>query len=402
MRLELTKRAVDGLRPGKADVLVWDRDLRRFGVRLTPAGARSFVIQYRLAGVSRRYTIGGFGQPWTCDSARKEARRLLARVDAGQDPHAEKLAARTGATVADLGERFLAEHADAKKKPSTAAEYRRIVKALIGPKLGRVRVADVTSADVARLHHSLRATPYTANRAAAVLGVMFACALRWRWRTDGVNPVRGLERFREHKRERFLSADELERLGAALTAAERGELTRPRDDGTTEPLTFSPFALAALRLLALTGARRGEVLGLEWAHVALARGVLRLPDSKTGAKTVYLPAAARAVLAALPRVEGTPYVFAGRRAGAALVNLKAPWAAIRTAAGLPDVRLHDLRHSFAAAGAGAGFGLPVIGKALGHKAAATTARYAHVAPDPVREAVEAVGGRIAAALAGGR
>lgn len=401
MRVRLSKNVVDKAKPGPTNLFLWDTALPRFGLKVTPAGAKTYVVQYRQGGRVRRYTIGRHGQPWTVETARKDAQAQLGRVAKGEDPQTVKTGTRDAPTVADLADRFLREHADAKKKPSTAAEYRRIVQTIIGPKLGRVRVADLTSADVARLHHSLRASPYTANRAAAVLGVMCSCALRWRWRTDGVNPVRGLERFREQKRERFLAPTELERLGKVLTAAERGKLARKSEEsGEHEPVTVSPFALAAIRLLALTGARRGEVLGLRWEHVDLEQGVVRLPDSKTGAKSIYLPGTARAVLASLPRVEGTPYVFPGGREGAALVNLKKPWGAIREAAGLPDVRLHDLRHSFAAAGAGAGLGLPIIGRALGHKTPTTTARYAHVAPDPVREAVEAVGGRIAAGLAG--
>jgi integrase len=203
-------------------------------------------------------------------------------------------------------------------------------------------------------------------------------------RPDGSNPCRHVEKFGERKRERMLSPAELARLGEALAAY----------DG-------SPYAVAAVNLLVFTGARLGEVLGLQWEWIDFERGEARLPDSKTGAKTLHLPPPARAVLADLPRLDGNPYVIAGAKEGAALVNLEKPWRAIRKAAGLDDVRLHDLRHAFASVAASSGMGLPIIGKMLGHTQAATTARYAHLASDPVKAAAAAVAGKIAAAMAAG-
>jgi integrase len=305
-------------------------------------------------------------------------------IEDGADPAADKMARREAPRIAELAERFLAEHAEAKRKGSTAAEYKRLVDKIILPALGKRKVVDVNRAEVTKLHHANRAAPYQANRVLAVLSKMFNLAERWGLRPDGSNPCRHVEKFAERKRERMLSPAELARLGDALAA----------HDG-------SPYAVAAVKLLVFTGARLGEVLRLRWEWIDFERGEARLPDSKTGAKTLHLPPPALAVVAELPRLDGNPFVIAGAKEGAALVNLEKPWRAIRAAAGLDDVRLHDLRHAFASVAASSGMGLPIIGKILGHSQPATTARYAHLASDPVKAAAAAIAGKIAAAMAGG-
>jgi integrase len=305
----------------------------------------------------------------------------LGLVAAGADPAAERSARKEAPTVAELAALFLAEHVETKRKPRTAREYRRLIGNVILPALGRKRVADVTRADVARLHHARRATPTEANRALALLSTMFNFSERVGERPDGSNPCRHVERFPQRRRERFLSEDELARLGDALAA-----------------YTGSPYHVATIKLLIFTGARLGEVLGLRWEWVDFDRGDARLPDSKTGAKTIQLPAPALEVLAALPRIESEPHVL-GRHRGTTFIE--APWRRIRTAAGLGDVRLHDLRHAFASVAASAGLALPIIGKMLGHTQAQTTQRYAHLASDPVKAAAAAVAAKIAAAMSGG-
>jgi integrase len=212
---------------------------------------------------------------------------------------------------------------------------------------------------------------------------MMNLAERWGMRPDGSNPCRHVEKFAERKRERMLSAEELGRLGGALA-----------------DYNGSPYVVAAVKLLVFTGARLSEVLGLRWDWVDFSRGEARLPDSKTGAKTLHLPPPALAVLSALPRMDGNPHVICGRVEGAALVNLEKPWRQIRKSADLDGVRLHDLRHAFASVAASAGMGLPIIGKMLGHAQAATTARYAHLASDPVKAAAATVAGGIADAMEG--
>ncbi len=386
MKTRITKRIVDSLTPSDGtETILWDIDLAGFGCRVRPGGAKTYFVSYRAgrgrAAPMRKLTIGRHGNPWTPEMAREEARRILADVAHGADPAAERDAAKKAETLADLAARFMAEHVSAKRKSRTGAEYARLLDKLILPALGPVKLADVTRAAVSRLHYALRGTPYQANRVLALLSKMMNLAEAWGLRPNGSNPCAHVERYAEHHRERLLSAEELARLGDAIRAY-RG----------------SPFVPAAIRLLLFTGARLNEILGLQWDWIDYQRGEARLPDSKTGRKTLHLPAPALAVLSDLPRLEGNPFVIAGQVKGARLVNLETPWRAIRAAAGLPDARLHDLRHAFASIGAAAGDSLLVLGKVLGHTQAATTQRYAHLASDPVKATAGRIAGKIADAL----
>ena len=231
----------------------------------------------------------------------------------------------------------------------------------------------------------MRDKPYQANRVLALLSKFFNWCEKHGYRPDSSNPCRHIEKFKEQRRERFLSPLELARLGEALTEAETNDTT-------------SPYVIAALRLLVLTGARLSEILTLKWSYVDYENNLLRLPDSKTGAKVIYVNAPALQILSDLPRLEGNPFVICGKREGARLINPQKPWRRIRKAAGLDDVRIHDLRHSFASVAAGSGQSLPVIGALLGHTQPQTTARYAHLAADPLRAASDAIGGRISDAM----
>jgi integrase len=392
----ITKKVVDALAPGS---LLWDRECRGFAVR-RQAETRVYLVKYRTEGRRQRwYRIGEHGSPWTPETARKEARRILGLVAQGQDPAAVKINTRTAPTVGDLCDRFLTEHCP-KLRPSTVREYRKNIASIIKPKLGRYLVTDVTRADLARLHHALRGTPSHANRIVTLCSKLFNLAERWGLRPDGSNPARHVERFRERKRERYLSAEELARLGAALTAAERDGTVTPKDGA--KAVSINPFALAAIKLLLFTGARRGEILSAKWDYYDRKHGLLRLPESKTGAKVIPLNAPARAVLDGLARLDGNPYIIPSVVGEAKpMVVLYDAWDAIRTAAGLEDVRLHDLRHSHASIDVSAGLALPIVGKILGHTVAQTTQRYAHVAPDPAREASELIGEEIVAALGNG-
>jgi integrase len=335
MRARIMKRTVDALRaPEAGEVVLWDDAVAGFGVRVRPGGAKTYVLMYR-AGTGRtapqrKVTLRTHGSPWTPDTARAEAKRLLGLVAGGADPAATKAERRKAETVADLADRFLIEHVGVKRKARTAREYQRLFERIIIPTLGKKKIGDVTRPDVARLHHAGRATPYQANRTLAVLSKMFNLAEAWGLRPDGSNPCRHVERYPEQGRERMLSAAELARLGDTLNA-----------------YGGSPYVPAAVKLLLFTGARLSEILNLRWDYIDFDRDEARLHDSKTGAKTLHLAPPAMSVLADLPRDDGNPHVIIGQKDGSGLVNLEKPWRAIRATAGLPDVWLHDLRHAFA-------------------------------------------------------
>ena len=388
MRRKITKNSITSVAPGAADRFLWDTDLAGFGLKVTPAGARVYVVQYRAARRLRRYTIGRHGSPWTPEAARREAARLLGIIARGDDPAQAKEAAKVEPTFAAFAERYMADHAALHKKPSTVKDQRSLLRCHLVPAFGRLRLSAITPQLIERLQRKMAATQRRANYARDVLAAMFTRAAEWELVPEGFNPARRVRKFKEPRgRERFLSYEELARLGIAL--------------GTAETAGWSPAAaIAGLRLLIFTGARKSEILGLHWRMVEFERALLRLPDSKTGEKIIYLSAPALQLLAELPRIAGNPHVLPGERSGRHLVNIEKTWRRVRHDAGLDDVRLHDLRHSFAAIGAGAGLGLPVIGALLGHTETSTTARYAHLAADPVRAANEAIGRRIAAALAG--
>jgi integrase len=387
MKQKITKRAVDQLSPHKRDLFLWDSDVVGFGIRCRRSGAKHYVLKMRAGGRQRWMTIGRHGSPWTPDAARTEALRLLGLKAAGKDPASERDRQKGVITVAELGVRFLADYVPQHCKPSTSGEYRRAVELFINPALGRHRISDVQRADVANFHQALKDRRYQANRALGVLSKMMNLAEEWGLRPDASNPCRHVTKFRELKRERYLTQEELQRLGATLADAQASQ-------------TESPFVIAAIGLLILTGARLGEILTLRWQFVDLENRILRLPDSKTGAKLIYLNDAVIKMLRAMPSLDGNPYVIPGQKPCSHLVELQKPWRRIRAKAKLPDVRIHDLRHSFASVAAGIGMSLPMIGKLLGHSQPATTARYAHLAADPIRAASNLIGEEIASAIYG--
>ena len=385
--MALTEKRIRDMKPEAKTRIAWDDQVRGLGVRITPAGVKSFVLNYRVAGRERRMTLGRIAE-LSLSKARSRAGEELELVRKGIDPLAQKEARRDAPTMAQLFERYVSDYARPHKKPRSVEEDERLIRLHLGPAFGRRKVAELTRDEIDRWHKSMKAKPGAANRSRSLLSKMMNLAEAWGWRPDGSNPVRHIKPFKESDGvERFLSPAEMQALGDALRSYEA-------DGG-------SPFATAAIRLLALTGARRSEVLSLRWDWVDFDGARLNLPDSKTGKKVIPLNAAALAVLAALPRVEGNPHVFPGRTESGHIVDLKKPWLQVRKRAELTDVRLHDLRHSFASLGAGSGMGLPVIGALLGHREARTTARYAHLSDDPLRAASDAIGRQIAAALGGG-
>jgi integrase len=401
MQKKITKRNVDATEAGDGDVFVWDTEVKGFGLKVTPKGRKVYLLQYRLPGSStRRYTIGVHGAPWTPDGARSEAVALMGQVSRGEDPTELRKAERADPTIAELCDLYLAEGV-ATKKPSTVEADRARLERHVKPLLGRKNLRALSRADITRFLSDVaagktavdertrkrgraivRGGPIAANRARATLSAVLAFANERGLRTD--NPARGVKTFKEGKRTRFLSNDEIARLGEALRASEK--------DGV------NPYAVAAIRLLVLTGCRKNEILSLRWDEVDIGSGFLRLSDSKTGAKPVHLGAPARALLAELPRQSGNPFVICGEKPGGHFVGLQKVWNNVRTKAGLDDVRLHDLRHSFASVAARSGESLLVIGKVLGHSTSSATSRYAHLSNDPVRSATESVSNEIYAIM----
>jgi integrase len=303
-------------------------------------------------------------------------------------------------TVAELCDLYLAEGCST-KKPATIATDRGRITRHIKPLLGDRLVRELKRADVERFMIDVangktatvvktcprgkavvRGGKGTAARTVGFLGAILAFAVQREIRPD--NPARGVKRFRSRSCDRFLSETELARLGQLLSDAEKAGVNR--------------YAIAAIRLLALTGCRKKEILSLKWNWVDLERNVLRLPDSKTGEKTVYLGASATELLKSLDRKDGSPYVFPSNRDDGHFKALQGIWLDLRAKAGLNDVRLHDLRHSFASFAAAEGTSLLIIGKLLGHKNSTTTARYAHLADDPLHRAADLVSKQIAGKL----
>lgn len=408
----ISKRSVDAFRcgAGKDREILWDTELAGFGVIAFPTGKKVYCIQYRKDGRSRRSRIGEHGR-LTPDEARSQAKRHLGRVEEGADPIADRQAARAVRTLREVADDFLSLHVATKRKPRTRDGYKGLLDLHILPAFGNRRMKDLRRSDIARLHLKISKTsPGAANRCIALISAIW----NWAARRDEVkfadNPAKGIEKNPEEGRERYLSGAELARLGDALREAEtiglpyRVDPNNPKSkhgpkEGQRRP-PLDPFAVAALRLLILTGARLREILDAKWDYVDLERAMMHLPDSKTGKKTLYLSAPALEVLANLPRIDDNPFLIAGENPSAPRADLKKPWNAIRRATGLDDVRIHDLRHSFASVGAGASLGLPVIGKLLGHSQPATTARYAHLDADPLRKAADTIGAAISGAMAG--
>lgn len=405
----ISKKSVDALATPepKKRTFLWDDSLTGFGVMALPSGTRSYIVQYRQAGVLRRYSIGLHGR-LTPDEARSEAKKLLGQAETGIDPIAAKKAAAGVPTFKEIMTDFLDKHAANRCKASTLSEYRRQSLRLIR-KFGGKKVDAITKAHVRDYHTALSSTPIEANRVLS----LFRAAWNWAQAQELIeipNPASGIKKFKEQAVERYLTSEELGRLGAVLAEAETVGLlysvdeSKPKAKHAAKPenrrTVVDPFAVGAIRLLLFTGARRQEILKAKWTDFDAERGMLMLPDSKTGKKPIYLSAAALAVLSSLPRIKDHPYIIPGLVENMPRSDLNKPWAAVKRAAKLEGLRLHDLRHSFASFGAGASMGLPLIGKLLGHSQAATTNRYAHIAADPLRRAADTIGATIEAAMAG--
>jgi integrase len=381
--------------PAKGNKIHYDDgEPKGFGVCVTRAGHKSYVINYRVrtTGRERRYTIGSCAN-WGCTAARTEAKRLKQEIDRGGDPLADLEDSRSAPTVADLIERFELEHLP-RKKPSTAADYRHLIGKHIRPHLGRLKVAEVSFSHIDELHRKITRAghPVRGNVVLRVLSKMFNLAVKWAYRSD--NPCKGVEQNTEYKRERYLSADELQRLTGALA-------THPDQS-----------AANVIRILLLTGARRGEVLGMRWADVDLDKAIWSKPASSTKTKVAHsvpLSAPVRELVSGIrteavgthPRKPLGEYVFTGAGSRQHVTDIQRFWRQVCRAAGIQGLRIHDLRHSHASFLVSRGASLPLIASLLGHASIQTTQRYSHMFDSPQRAAVEEVGRIIAAAVGNG-
>lgn len=384
-KTRLTKTKVESMSLGS---VLWDMDVSGFGVR-RQRGYPIYFLKTRIGSRQRWFTIGKHGHPWTVDQARSRALAYLGDIAQDKDPATLRDSDAKVPTLAKAVEIYLAKDVDPSKRKSTAAQYRDVLERVCLPIVGQIRVHEIKTSDVSDLHYQLRKTPVTANRAIAIMSSLLNWCEQAGYRKKDSNPVKGVKKFKEKPRQRYLSIRELGRLGVALARAGRTK-------------TETPWVLAAIRLLLFTGMCRNEVLTLRWEHVNIEKSMLFLPETKTGPRVVYLSAPALAVLAGLPRVAKNPFVIVGDKPGAHLVNIAKPWKRICKVARFRDVRVHDLRHSFASVGASGGVSLPIIGRLLGHSQMITTERYSHLSADPVRAANEAMGNQIAAMLHGKR
>ena len=377
--LAINKRTVDSLKVEGKDVVFWDRDVPGFGIRVYPSGRKIYTVQSRGPDGIRRVSLGRHGD-LTPDRARRQAMATIDRIKRGEEP---VQAAAPVFTVADLAKRYLEAHVDVNCNAHTQGIYRGSLENHILPALGNKAVSKVGRAEVSALHYNLRETPRAANRALMVLSKMFSLAEVWGLASPGGNPCRYVIRYKEGMRERFLTEEEYRRVGAAMCALEgRGEL--------------QSRAAAAFRLLMLTGCRLGEILSLRWDDVDRKAGELRLRDAKTGSRKVALTPVAMRVLSGIPRVGKSPWVFSGKNPKHRLSTLTPYWHFVRKEAEVEDVRIHDLRHSYASRALALGESLTMIGRLLGHTDVGSTARYAHLARDAERVAVARVGDSIEA------
>jgi integrase len=390
-KVKLTKISVESIKPPAAgERIVWDDALTGFGVRVSSKGRRTYFVYSRTrAGKQVKMKLGVHGTI-TAPRAREIASHELGKIAAGGDPAEEKRQAKVAEakrlaipTVAQLCDRYLDEWAEVHKRPISIRDDRAMIQKLIKPKLGSKRVSDVEREDIIALHNSMKVTPYRANRTLALLSKMFSLAVI-DWKLCQENPCKGIARYAEQPRERHLSPDELSRLADALAAYP------------------SQSTADAVRLLLLTGCRRGEALAMTWTQVDREPGAWWKPAANTKSNRehrVPLSPGALAVIESLRRrrKSDSPFVFPGRsRTERPAADLKKCWQTVSAAAEIADCRMHDLRHSFASLLVNGGYSLPLIGALLGHTQTKTTARYSHLADKALREATERVDAQLAA------
>lgn len=407
----LTNRLVDGLQPGTKVYIAYDNTLAGFGCRVTPTGSKSWIVEFRKRRrrcSKERMTIGRVGLI-SAEQAREKAHNILARVRLGEDVVARFESDRETKSIRELVEVFLAREVKPLRKSTTYVLYKGYAENHVVPAIGTKLATELTYRDTSQLHRKIgQSAPTTANRVISFLSGLYSWAAKSGEVPQNFNPTKGVESFKERPREYFLNVSELERLEHSLTLAETDGLPWPIDESKPKAKhapkienrreIFSIYATNAIRLLLHTGCRLREILHLRWTEVDFERKILKLPDSKTGKKTVYLSDEALAIIQSLPRTSS--FVIAGNNPSQPRKDLKRPWSAITRHAELGGVRIHDLRHTFASHALSQGVPIPVIGKLLGHRNIDTTMRYAHLSSAPLHRAARETGSALAAALSG--
>lgn len=372
--MKFTKSRIEAIKPEKRECFVWDESIRGFGLRVSPKGKKSYFIQYRLHGKTNRIHLGSAEHILLSD-AQKAASIILSDLAVGRNPALERQRLRKSPTMEKVVSRYLSEHVEPKLKKSTAEDYKRILNNHILPRFRTMKVKTITHKDIMSLHHAMRESPYRANCTVRVLSKIFNLCERWGYREHGSNPCRHIEKYKETSRQRFLTKEELQRLWHVL-------------DHEEEMHTTSRYAISAYRLLILTGCRLGEIQKLKWSQVHGNRVEFR--DTKTGYKRLPFNAEAMRILNAIPKRDCNPYIICGEKPGSHIVNLQKSWRRIREKAELTDVRIHDLRHTFASHAVMGGTPLAIVSKLLGHSKIGTTMRYAHLADKELMKASDAI------------
>jgi integrase len=390
----------------------WDDLDTGFGIRRQRRSA-VFIVRYRQNRVRQCVTVGRH-EDISAEEARRKAQTILMAVRKRALEPAPWSIRRSKSGILYFGEaaeRYLTEFAKPRKKPKSLRADRRNLELHILPRIGNLRLSQIDRPLLIKLHASQQETPIAANRCLALISHIFSMAEKWGITAAGSNPCRGIDRFPEVFRDRYLNEDDLMRLGDAFKIARGGYQavdwsSYSRDDRFTRRSPEDWRAIAAVRLLLLTGARVNEILTLRWSWIDWRLGIARLPDSKTGPKTLFLPEPALRLLEELkvrvPRdYSRSQFVLPGDRVNTNFQGLFGAWQRIRIIARLKDLRLHDLRHVYASTAVAGGDSLYIVGRILGHRRSETTQRYAHLAIDPVRQVANRTAAKLATLLGAG-
>ena len=371
--MKLTNKKIDQLIPDTKSYIVWDNEIRGFGVRVNLNSKKTFIVKYRVGqGRSarvRKPVIGTYGV-MKVDEARKIARKWLLEASEGNDP---KEVDKTSILLKDFCNVYLQQHANIKKKLSSVIEDKRLMRLHIIPNFGNICLKEITRSMITKHHQSMYQTPHGANRFLSLMSKMMNLAERWEYRPLNSNPCRHIERYKEEGRQIYLSMEQIEKIGHVIKQMEQTE---------------SIFVLSAIKLLLFTGRRTGEILTLKWDYIDFENSKMNLPDTKTGAKSFFFSPTVKQILLNLPNKEG--FVFKSVLKDKRVTTVRHIWKKICKLAKIENVRVHDLRHTYASLAVQNGYSLPIISKMLGHADIKTTQRYAHLHDDPVNQAVEKI------------